>query len=320
MSVIVHIGSPKTGTTSIQNTLSQNEAALSQLGFRYARAFRKGPSHNFMTVLLRQGEGAFVARKLDREARLSDTAQIILSSELLFALDGGALLEQALSPNLKDDLRIICYLRRPDLYAEAMFKQRLKSGKLRVPFRKFLRTRMETLRYLPILEQFSQRFGQTALVPRIFSSTTLSGGDVVEDFLDLVGVRDRSDLAKEHGQSNKTLSLEASQAVGEITFSSSKERRDTIRHLMLTADAALFRSRDILDPTARSELLNSVSEDLEQIRHMYFPDREQLFSTHDLEQNSDAPWPSPQQRRESLELARQVVAEAHQTISAQAEG
>lgn len=53
--LILHLGAPKTRTTSLQNALIAHEAQLADLGVRYLTSYRAAINHNRLIMQLSKG-------------------------------------------------------------------------------------------------------------------------------------------------------------------------------------------------------------------------------------------------------------------------
>ena len=216
--LVLHIGTHKTGTTAIQNTLAANRTALGRQGYVYPLASMhfKGvqDSRNayFLGRLVKDAvkPGSIPADKLQlaqtcrREiAAYADAPEdVILSDERLwYSSTGYARYWDALRACLEGmgfaEFRIIVYLRRQDRFAEALWNQFVKGDtRLTDSLATYLAsdTVSRICNYAEGLDALAAVFGKKALSVRIFDRAQMTGADVVPDFLDTVGV-DSSDFA-----------------------------------------------------------------------------------------------------------------------------
>jgi hypothetical protein len=216
--LIIHIGSHKTGTSSIQHTLYKNKPALLKQGFTL---FNSGPdgherkSGNALT---------WVKFKLDRNYRIEGRVRkklpaalaaegdnVIISAETfswIFSAKEINRLRNKLSPDF-DDIKIVAYIRRQDMQAISQYQQASKhdafvaarfynGGTRALPtyksyFQKYLN-------YHQRLGMWADAFGQNNLIIRIFESDQLVNGDAVDDFFQVTG------LAKETSSTRRNQS------------------------------------------------------------------------------------------------------------------
>lgn len=221
MRVILHIGSNKTGTTSLQGAFHGGRRALLQAGVLYPQPTDGGHTHAVLLQglyhpahiprLERQYPKSPQARvqfleTLRREVQASRPRVLVLSSEGFFRpLAPGAL------PCLRDELlglgatsiEIAVYLRRPsDKYLSSL-QQTLKASS------QFLPPGPST--YREVLEPYLETFGTGAMRARVFGRDRLIGGDIIEDFLEqIIGGEARVMVgALPRVQANATLGAES---------------------------------------------------------------------------------------------------------------
>lgn len=130
--VYMHIGMPKCATTTIQDYLKDNVAALRTAGIHYGfdpGDTTQGQGNSAQLVAeLYAGHTPRVEALLD--VLLDCDCSAILSSELFIGL-GRSLLAQDLIQGIRRrgfDVRVICYVRRQDLWIESDYKQHIKGG------------------------------------------------------------------------------------------------------------------------------------------------------------------------------------------------
>lgn len=273
MALIVHIGSQKTGSTAIQSVLAQNRDVLLGAGVDYLIAGRSNIAHNTLAQDIRHGDPAGHFAELAAEGAASSARDQVISSEMLFH----EAVPARLRAGLVGDVRVLCYLRRHDLYLEAMYKQLLKNGKIRANPVAFLDRRRGTAAYGPVLDAFADAFGADAVQVRVYEPGALLGGDVVTDFLDAVGVG-AVDVARPDQQANQTLSAEVSEVLGEISRNTRINTRPLIRELISGGADGVACTGDAFAPDARRDLMAQMAQDCAYIRDVYCPGDGPLFA------------------------------------------
>lgn len=195
----LHIGSHKTGTTSIQQALTDSEIRLARLGLKYLHPEGKrtptdlvacqGIGAKFRAVIVPEHVQSLVASAGDQDA--------ILSSERLFWVYQRRqvkLLHKILSQHFTQ-FEIICYLRRQDLLALSHRKQVADIANL--PAQRFYGFNTRGLPdyaphfdhffdYATKIEMWQEVFGADRITVRRFERETLESGDVVQDFFRLI--------------------------------------------------------------------------------------------------------------------------------------
>lgn len=135
--LFLHVGMPKCATTTIQDFLRQNAGALAAAGLRYVfhpedRTVGQGNGATLAAAMYR-GEVDLACRILDHF--LEGPGDAIISSEILLGLARSAetprLIARAAERGYR--VKVICYLRRQDLWIESDFKQHVKGDGLTNP-------------------------------------------------------------------------------------------------------------------------------------------------------------------------------------------
>lgn len=190
MKVVLHIGLPKTGSTSIQATLAQKRRDLARAGIFYPRL--AGFHHHNLLAL------PFGKRKLPRAFQLqlasyeqarelaerawktvaAETARkkpktVVLSGEYFWKVQRHRALRQQLSEAFPQatNIEIVAYLRRPSRHYVSMLQQLLHaSHTIPAPVR---------LEYAKVLRRWAKTGN---LVLREYAPRHLLNGDIVDDF------------------------------------------------------------------------------------------------------------------------------------------
>lgn len=193
MKLILHIGSGKTGTTTLQQTLAASREVLLQHGVLYP-SFDGRAEHHSACVFMRPDDlprelrqpGAPAADELRRrteiqleaafaEATRRGAHSVLLSSEYLFYRASHEVMG-AFAKRLKSTSRevvVACYLRDPVSWYLASVAQVIRASH-RIK-------RLQEPNYANILDSYAAHFNVSA---RTYRRDALSNGDVVADFLD----------------------------------------------------------------------------------------------------------------------------------------
>lgn len=192
---ILHIGAPKTGTTSIQQYLALNREEMKDHGFAYPSTTGRR-AHLRLALAIEAASRGVVdpleQLKRDLGAELenlpSTVTNVIFSSEHLPAKlrneDGTRLLREFLGAWF-DDYRVVLYLRRQDEVAVSGFTTVLRSGRIRDSVLPEPSARDD---FLQILLRFGAAFGCESLVPRLFARDVFHDGDLLADFCQTIGL------------------------------------------------------------------------------------------------------------------------------------
>lgn len=195
--LILHIGSHKTGSTSLQNALRRghNEGVLGS--WTYVFPPGKSAIHG-MVIATGSGPDTRFRVNIPRLLELMPQhGDCIISSELLFWLDEAAQIDE-LARVLRarfDDIHLVAYLRRQDALALSHRKQVVR-GVVALQFYgakvsalpEFQPHMMRYFDYPSKLDMWARAFGQDRITVRRFQASDLVGGDTVHDFFGLIGV------------------------------------------------------------------------------------------------------------------------------------
>lgn len=212
----LHVGTHKTGTSSVQSALYANRQRLAAAGVLYPTegvyctpAGWHGPppegGHRYLAFSMmgtwppwdprdytapldvcRRALRDDLARWRERSGR----SDVVLSSEYWFRdVDPEGL--RGLFDGLGYHVRPIVYLRRQDRFLESLYDQRVRAGSMTDPFERFVERCLADHRsdpwYHHRLTRLAATFGGGSLIVRPFERGQLQGGDVLDDLLAVIG-------------------------------------------------------------------------------------------------------------------------------------
>ena len=207
--LFIHIGTEKTGTTSIQDTLYQNYDILKLKNILYPRAFKMQNHVGFcvsfqnkkseLNAVVQSGtdeESLALYRQqlfndLNEEIDISGVSRVIISNEHLHSriMNENELeaIKNWADENF-DEVTIICYIRKQVDLALSHYSTQIKSGGVSDTILPDLSNGIPYYYdYKRILSLWSKYFPK--IICREFSKNTLLNGNVVEDFLSLFDVQ-----------------------------------------------------------------------------------------------------------------------------------
>ena len=294
MRLILHIGTPKTGTTALQQFLHANREALATRGFHYAT-----PSHGLreasrVAAALNLGESravhGFFARHEDL-ARRRGAHTLLVSAErfsLMSVVDAmmrrevcvngvkrdHTLIEtlQSLIPKGIDNRQIVCYFRRPDRYAESLYSQHVKRGMIfDGTFENFLPIIRPALLYNQNMRSWSDVFGKESCFVRSYERVE---ADIVRDFMrNVLNIDDLTYFVHLENAGNERVSRDALEFKRLRNRSASYKERDMERTILRLVDERLGLRKsepdsyqDFLSPDERAEFLKLVQPEMEALQ------------------------------------------------------
>lgn len=220
--LLLHIGTPKTGTTVLQKFLSDNADVLETYGWQYPKENALGDKNGvlFYDVYeekLNQEPGHWDAVWSGLREKLKKN-HVILSSENIYDWDMERLLR--LAKREYGNIKVLIYLRRQDLYLESYWNQWVKLGHFTGSLAEFEESfeELSSAHYLKKLELICDVVGKENLTVRVFEKGQWKGKrkDLFSDFLDAVGLDPDWSQFRIEDRANERLSgnfLELKQAI-----------------------------------------------------------------------------------------------------------
>ncbi|WIY26304.1 hypothetical protein [Parasedimentitalea psychrophila] len=291
--IILHIGTPKTGTTAIQSAIVANSDALQAADIWFVESGRHRAAHNDLANSIRRkgGDHNFneaLQQEIAAQAAKRPNGKILLSSEIFSLIEASKI--RAALPFLSDyPLKIIVYLRRQDRYAEAFFKQRIKNGRNVMPFDQFLTSRLgrSITDYNRLLDGWADCFPQAEIMPRLYQRDRFVNGDIMADFAALLGL-EPGHLVASAAERN----ISPSKDVIDVLLALSphldgRQLRSIYRALKPLQLDGFTGSGDLFTRQTRQDYLDQFLAANDQLQKAYFPNDGPLFSPDDP--NRDKP-------------------------------
>ena len=218
VSLYLHIGMPKTGTTAIQHLLDQNREVLRSAyrmlypecgvpAFQHAALVKsivapKYPWVKFNKAIESFDPVEYVDRIVD-QCKKEQCTKVLLSSEFFWAapaMQSELPYHSATEKNLGyindfvcqcrelfhvfDKITIIVYVRRQDYWLDSFFGQQIKDG-FSIPSQEDLLNKKIYLLYKENIQMWANHFGCNNIVVRVYDDDIT---DITLDFCRLVGV------------------------------------------------------------------------------------------------------------------------------------
>ncbi|MBQ7679280.1 MAG: hypothetical protein IJT34_05475 [Butyrivibrio sp.] len=301
MSVVyLHIGTPKTGTTSLQAFLGMNRKELRKQGIDYPDGsdFLERPAysrhHNGIWIRQCYGDPAYERHVQTLLERCDRAPMVLFSDEEIFRgyqKEPGIIrdLHQALK-EAGHRMEIIVYLRRQDEYLTSLWAQKVKrfyTGS----FDEWLSGLADGAGegdYFSILEALAREVGQEDIHVRIYDKSLFTGTHTIyADFLSIFGIEQTP--AYEEPDSPKNLSLQdvyletkrrlnadpafhVSKGIDKDSpvFQAAQAIKDVLVELQEEARAAhQLKNRSLVSAASRQKLLESYAESNEKTAQKY---------------------------------------------------
>ncbi len=206
--VYLHIGAPKTATSTLQALLARNYSKLLRQGVLYPRDFRHGHAHHVLVCdlidkyqsnpmpdfwygdLPRGQAWPALCAEIDRHGPA--VRSVVLSSELFFgqAANVGPMLRDVTSYLHGHDVKVVVYLRRQDQLYSSFFNQDVKGVRQWAENAySFYETHQIFQRdYFELMTAWGDVFGSENVLIRPYEPAQWRDGDIVSDFCAVTGI------------------------------------------------------------------------------------------------------------------------------------
>jgi hypothetical protein len=227
--VVLHIGTGKTGTTTIQSVLGRSRPALRAGGTLYPRTFGRVRhlAFNFLVMpddelvrspeWLRAGHDATdpavlrrgLRRRLRRELE-PDVRRLLISDEALYRRDTATVKRARRFTDARGgSVRVVAYLRRQDEHLASNYQQVVKGGEVSRMIGWAASDLSPTYDYHRNLSRWREHLAPEEFVVRPFEPDRFVGGSLIDDFLDAAGLETTAADLEPAQRRNESLSAES---------------------------------------------------------------------------------------------------------------
>ena len=301
----IHLGTEKTGSTSIQVALNKNRRLIEEAGLYYPRDL--GLNHNaalgaafdpsamkrplFRYIVTKNSDdiGGFrrmVIERLERDLEKTESDSLVVSSEF-FAMKADMDALKGCFQAIADEVVAIIYLREQSTFLSSLISTHLKAGgDPNQLVRPIIDGRLPAaLDYWAIIRNCTKAFGFSNVSVGIFDRSLFPSADVVSDFLQRVGI---GELQIDYQRENESLSFEASSFLYMHnkyfpTFNEDGSVNPIRKQLLAMVmslertDVPKSRRAFMMDGALAARTAELTYAGNEEIRSLFFPDRSSLF-------------------------------------------
>ena len=209
--IYLHIGMPKTGTSSLQKVLFNNREKLLENGYLYPMS---GIRHNAKEIEDRYCHNLLALSFLDFKEKNDLLSQfptweglkteidsinpkdVIISAEAFTFYD--VFYKTETIAKVKDllinyKIKIIIYLRKQDDFLESCYRYMVNIGACRVGIKEFFNEIKHMFNYYQILENWADIFGYENIIVRRFDQKNMKNNNF-DDFFKLINLLDNKTL------------------------------------------------------------------------------------------------------------------------------
>lgn len=305
----MHIGPPKTGTTTIQQFLWDNRAALAERGIRYdMRRNSAGPQSYLLHACYhlidympdgvmanrpqfrsREARRAYAEKILTELAawpsRFDEPVAVFSSEHFAVGLHSASAVRSfdAMFRQTFDDVHYVAYVREPVARARSIYSERLKAGDTGTDFTEFVSTTPYVLAQAIDLRRWMAGVGSENLTVRLMDPAALTDGDLIHDFCDFLGTSPEGlAVPAPQNQSLTHAEVEGLHRLNHVLMHMPKETAPIFKNQMKLRQ--MFRDAAPPGPSfslTRSEIRHAwqaTARDRLRLRLTFFPRRARLFS------------------------------------------
>jgi hypothetical protein len=277
MKTILHIGSPKTGTTALQHGLHNARERLLEKGalYPFLSTAEVSKNHGTLSIMLLRPERLprifrFKTDK-DRQSAIETALQeisyqiaknepdcLILSSEYFFRVVPLGLWPELLNKIPGCDpanLQICCYIRKPSAHYLSMLQQKLKASHEIAP--------PAPHNFRRVLESYQEQFPDAEMSVRPFERGALKDGDILADFctMQMAELEQDTSAFTASEETNISLSTPSMIALRDFRlkfFPDDNDKFMKASKLLIRNLVALDQSMEIARPRLRAEIVDQI--------------------------------------------------------------
>ena len=314
MKIYLHIGTEKTGTTSIQKLMQSNSTNLIEHGILYPKSLglpnnirlsnalqdydKIDNSRIHANLIKKNNILAFrknLLESLKTEINESNPYTLIISSEHLSSRINRDREIERLCQFLKhfsDDITVIVYLRRQDQFLESLYSTAIKKGNsftFKFPVKGKERA---DFHYDKMLGKWENIFGKENIIVRIFEKDKLYGNDIIEDFLHILKIPliyNKDKVKKENtsfGMKKLTFLRKFNKYVPAVYDKKTNLYRGDIEK---TLESVEIKDEKIkISYQNKEKFMQRFSEENYKILKRYFPNNDTLFDAIETSDNDNS--------------------------------
>ncbi|MCV3336563.1 hypothetical protein L8T90_01050 [Campylobacter sp. RKI_CA19_01121] len=349
MTAYVHIGTEKTGTTSIQDFLLQNHDYLVKQGYLYPKNYLIGKQHWWLADLAHE----MTINKINdfREINLNKNYSLVFEEinqhqSKIFVFSSEAICRNCFSKvhvsNLSnifkilgfDEVFIILYIREISEFVSSYSVQNIQ-GWAHFNTDKItpnIHPRIYSFNIKRIIEDFSEVFGKENLIVRLFDKNEFYKGDLLKDFICSIGLKWDKNLIipPKQNESLDLLGVELQRRLNEkfphkfdnnppyMPIENNKLRIDCLKYIKKHFQNS---NNTHLKFQVSKKIIQSYIDYFEEpnewVRKEFFPHKERLFPKKDLsnyKENYELKEMKPEYWDKIAEFIADIIETKNQTI------
>lgn len=311
MECYLHIGTEKTGTTSLQDFFNSNRKQLLEQGFFYPQSIGK-KNHNNLVLLcyesyredsLTLGNGLYTHRNLKKFQKvifkkLKDEVAKVKGKKIIFSseLFSSRLLTKIELERLRTllyeigitDVKVVVYLREPFATAQSLLSTFVKAGNVinKVPNPGNHYYFEAVCNHKALIKRFLSVFDVQTLIPKLFIREELENNSIINDFSTTIGLNIADGMVVSSKKKNYSLSKNEIFILSNINRFLPRYvgrtpniiRRDFVRYLIKNVNSSNYQAHSKL----KEQYQKYYSASNEWVCEKFFPTRIILFSEYNI--------------------------------------
>lgn len=226
MTLYLHIGRGKSGSSTIQSLAEKQVAFMKKAGFSCPLSVHGLPNHGRLAAALNAIDSdRQTIRKFRKDLVRSSSPNILVSAEALHSLKSEGLARLRWFAR-SQHVRILFYVRDYPSWIPSMYAQSTKNGRNLHDIDTFLRASRKNLSVVARLDRWAGEFGWESIRIRPLDATALVGGNLISDILHALGVDDPPPEVPRENESPHWMTLEIVRALGIAATKSAIEKVD----------------------------------------------------------------------------------------------
>jgi hypothetical protein len=205
MKFVLHIGTNKTGTSSLQDCFYKNRHVLAEHGVLYPDIGLDGAAHHDLSRTIKRGDPDALGIGEDWRAFIAGASRsfetILFSSENFHTIGSVRDVGKYFPPGLT---KVVVYLREHSSYLGSWYQQAVQARNLTSTFDEFIKG--YGAHYSLWLRPWVEVFGKDNVIVRVYERSQLRNNDIISDFASLIPGIDEVSLSLENEEKNPSIS------------------------------------------------------------------------------------------------------------------
>ena len=312
MKLIVHIGTEKTGTTTIQSFLTLNKDLFLSNKIYIPNVENHWQNHRHFEAICQDELDDFFWREniydTNKQKKLqekikkeifkelealkdSEIDTVVISSEHFHSRYRSVEEIQCFKntfSNYFKEFEIIVYIRNQADMMQSYYSTALKSGMIYKSFEDFVLQELRGNRYYydyyRFIKNWADVFGVKNLKIRIFDKKEFKNGDLLDDFINVISGALYQNIKNKYKipeKLNESLNIEGERLLKIINknlkrFSKDGLNNDNVKLSSIISNYCKGKLK-LLDKDLAKKIMNEFNESNEKIKEVFFPEKEKLF-------------------------------------------